>query len=494
MSSRPRIAASVIALAVAWWFGMLAERSRSGALGGESNAHAATHETGDADATARREAARAAEMRAAREHADAFPDRAPVPPRDLAARFEDARKAPSEVQRIRRLIVATGDLSAEEIPAALALAAHTSGEKGIREVLQMALLARWAELDPQAAAVHATQESTKSRSTDAEMLKTVIGECGVRDPAAAADFVAGLDDERRGKAVTGLLAGVATTQPETALALLARFPEAAKDSASYEVIFGAWSERDPRSAAARAGALPPGDFRERALAGIAEHWAQRDPATAYAWATQLGDPEERHDALRKTLRAWADRDPQAAANQALASGDHKFLLGVSDDIARELAQSDVPAAQRFAARLTDGEARGAAMSEVVLQMTEKSCAAAAAYANQIPEGSQRCQALSNLCGSWAQRDPVANAQWLATLPASGSRDAAVKTYVERTVELDPEGALAWAVSIGDAEKRTETLVEGGKVWFKKAPQAAQAWLDANRTLPDDARAELTPRK
>ena len=494
MSPRLRIAASMAALAAAWWLGMRAERSRTGAQDRESEMGAARHQPAADDVTARRAAARAAEMQAAREHAGAFPDHATAPPRDLAARFEAARRAPTDIQRIRRLIVATGDLSAEEIPAALALAAHSGGEKDVREVLRISLFARWAELDPAAAAATATKGMAADRNGDAEVLKTVIGEWGVRDPVAAADFVAALDESQRAKAVTGLLAGVAATQPETALGLLARFPESAKDGENYKVIFGAWSERDPRSAAARAGALPAGDFRERALDGVAEHWAQRDPVTAYAWASQIGDPEERHTALRTTLHAWAERDPQAAANTALGVGDDKFLLGVSGDIARELAQSDLPSAQRFAARLRDDEARADAQQMVALRMSEKNIAEATAYADQMPEGSRRANTFSSLSATWFFKDPVATAQWLGTLPPSGSRDSAVSAYVERAVELDPESAMAWAGSMTGADERTKATTKAYEAWREKAPQAAQAWLDANRTLPDDLRAALTTPK
>ena len=486
MSPRLRIAASVTALAAAWWLGMLAERSRNGTLGRESGTGATWHQPGDTEATARQDAAR--------EDAEAFTDRIPAPPHDLAARFEAARQAPTDIQRVRRLIMATGDLSAEEIPGALALVAHSGGDKGTREILRLALLARWAELDPPAATAAATQGLTADRNLDAEMLKTAIGEWGVRDPAAAADFVAALDDTRREKAVFGLLAGVAVSQPETALALLARFPEAAKDHEAYELIFGSWSERDPRSAAARAAGLPAGALRDGALAGIAEHWAQRDAATAYAWATQLGDPAERATALQKTLRTWAESDPQAAANRVLGLDDASIVRNVAGTIAQNLAETDMPAAQRFAAQLGDDAARTDAQQMVAMRMSEKNIAEATAYAGQMPEGSTRASVLSNLSTKWFLKDPITAAQWLGTLPPSGSRDSAVSAYVERAVELDPESALAWAGSMTGVDERAKTTTKAYEVWQKKAPQAAQAWLDANRTLPDDLRAALTPRK
>lgn len=494
MSPRLRIAASVTALAAAWWLGILAERSRSGAAGREAGTHEAAHQPGDAAATARRDAARAAEMRAAHEEADVFTSRMPTPPRDLAASIAAARQAPSDVQRVRRMIIATGDLTAEEIPAALALAMRSGTDKEEKSILRLAVLARWAEIDPPAAAAYATQLPGAADNMEGEILKTVVGEWGVRAPAAAADFVANLDDEKRGKAVAGLLAGVAASQPETALALLARFPEAAKDSASYLAIFGAWSDRDPRGAAARAGTLPPGAFRARAFAGVAQHWTQHDPAAAYSWVTQLGDPDERKAALETLMRTWADSDPQSAANQALGLADAKLLRGVSDTLARALAQSDLPAAERFAAQLADEDARASAQWMVALRMSDKSVADATAYAGRMPEGQPRASAFYSLSATWVLKDPVTTAQWLGTLPASGSRDSAVAAYVETAVELDPESAMAWAGSMSGVDERTKTTTKAYEAWQKKAPQAAQAWLDANRTLPDDLRAALTPRK
>ena len=493
MSPRLRIAASVLALAAAWWLGMLAERSRRGANAGAAETSARQRPPDD-DLAARRATARAAELRAVRENADAFPDPASAPPRDLAARFEAALRAPTEVQRARQFIAATNDLTLEEIPSALALATQSGGPKNAREILHMVLLARWAELDPSAAAAYTMKNLTNEQGGNSEIIETVFGEWGMRDPTAAADFVAALDVSKRENMLSGLLAGVAAKQPEAALALLARFPEAAKDSESYEVIFGAWTERDPRSAAARAGVLPPGDLRARALAGVAEHWAQHDPAAAYSWATQLGDPAEQATALRTVLGSWADSDPRAAANQVLRLADATLARDISGDIAREIAQTDLPAAQRFAAQLADEQARAKAQWMVVLRMSEKSITDATAYADQMPEGEYRKSAYYSLSATWFLKDPVATAQWHGTLSPSGSRDSAVAAYVERAVELAPESALAWAASMRGAKMRKESTTKAYQAWQQKAPQAAQAWLDANRTLPDDVRAELTPRK
>ena len=478
------------ALLAAWWLGTRTERSR------EAVARA------DRAALVRRQDESAAadpiadfpKERTPEESPAAFPGRPAQTPDTLAARIGEARRAPTDLQRLRRLIIATADLSAEEIPAALALAANGGGQREEKEILRLGIMARWAELDAPAAAAYAAGQLTAGRNIDSETFKLVVGEWGVRDPAGAADFVAALGDEQRGYALAGLLAGVAASQPETALALLGRFPEAAKQGESYKVIFGAWSERDPRSAAGRAAALPAGEFRESALDGIAERWSQRDPRSAYAWATQLGDAAERETARKTTLRTWAQSDPQGAANQALGLGDATVLRGVADYIARELVQRDLPAAQRFAAGLADNDARATAQQAVAFKLGEKNAAEATAYAAQMPEGAARQSVLYGLCATWFLRDPVATAQWLGTLPASGSRDFAVSAYVERAVEVDPESALAWAASMTGTEKRTESLGNAYAAWQKKAPQAAQAWLDADRTLPAETKAALAGKK
>ena len=493
MPPRLRLAASVAALGAAWGLGMLAERARSSTAGG-AKADAAMQQLADTDATARRDAVRDAERRAAREDADAFTARSSAPPRDLAARLENARCAPSEIQRARRLIIATNDLTAEEIPGALALAAQSGGQKNAREILRMVLLARWAELDPPAAVAYTMQNLTDERGWDSEIIETVVGEWGVRDPAAAADFVAGLDASMQEKALSGLLAGVATSQPETALALLTRFPDTSNDGDSYKLIFGAWSERNPRGAAARAAGLPVGGFRNGALAGVTESWAQYDPAAAYSWATQLGTPAEREIALNATLHIWAERDPQSAANQARGLAGAALLEAVSDEITRQLAIRDLASAQRFAAQLTDQSARASAQEEVAQRMSEKNPAEAAAYAAQMPEGNARTSAYSTLSAKWVRKDPVATAQWLGTLPAGDSRDAAVAAYVERAAEIDPESALAWAASVEVEGKRSDAIIKAYQAWQKSAPQAAQAWLGTNRTRPDKLRAALTPRE
>ena len=493
MSPRLRIAASVLALLAAWWLGMLAERSRTGAREHEASADEARRQSAAADGIiARREAARAAEMQAAREHAATFTD--PAPPRDLAARFEAARRTPIGVQQIRRLTIATADLSAGEIPAALDFASHFGGDSQEKLILRFAILARWAELDPPAAAAYAVQQPKSGQNNYyARPIETVIGEWAMRDPAGAADFVAKLDAERRSDAVSALLAGVATTQPEKALALLARFPDEA-GIATSEAIFGAWGDLDPQRVVARALALPPGEFRSGALYGLTTHWTRSNPVSTYAWAAQLSDPAERAAALQHTLHVWGEIDPPAAANHAVTLTDPEILNSVAEEITSQLAPNDLPAARRFADGIATELARSAAQTVVAQYLSEKSFNDAIAYAGEIPEGKARERALYSISASWSSKDPVATAQWLGMLPPSGSRDAAVAAYAERTAELDGEAALAWAASIGAEKSRTESTTKAYEAWQKKAPQAAQAWLDANRTLPDDLRAALTPQK
>jgi hypothetical protein len=416
--------------------------------------------------------------------------RRPVTPEIFAARISAARSAPSEIQRIRRLLMATGDLTLEEIPQAVAFANRTAVGGEEQEILKMTVLARWAELDPPAAAAYAFEQVKADRGMANQAMEIAIGEWAVRDASAAAEFVAGLEGSKRDTAIGALLGGVAGTQPEMAFALLARFPEAAEKRESYRAIFNAWSSRDPASAAARAATLPAGENRSAAMDTVAQRWAERDPVTAYARAAQLGEPAERESALKTTLRSWANRDPQAAAGQALALADAGVLREVADDIARQMAQGDLGAAKTFAAQLSDEGARAGAQQAVAMTMLGTNVAEAAAYAGQMAEGDSRRNTFYTVSASWFQKDPVAAAQWLETLPRSGSRDSAVQAYVERAAPVDGETAMEWAASIGDENKRTQAQVRGYQAWEKKSPQAAKAWLAADQTISNEVKTKM----
>jgi hypothetical protein len=58
------------------------------------------------------------------------------------------------------------------------------------------------------------------------------------------------------------------------------------------------------------------------------------------------------------------------------------------------------------------------------------------------------------------------------------------------VHDNPAAAIDWASSIQDPESRTSALVDTGRVYMRKDPEAARQWLE-NSNLPQEAVQRIT---
>ena len=110
---------------------------------------------------------------------------------------------------------------------------------------------RWAENDPQQAAICAASRS------DPAMLKAVFGRWAESDPVAAASYAGGLPEiESRSQAVISAVSTWAAVAPEQAALWASQLPENPVRGQALEQVMGAWSEQDARAAGQWLQTLP----------------------------------------------------------------------------------------------------------------------------------------------------------------------------------------------------------------------------------------------
>jgi hypothetical protein len=76
------------------------------------------------------------------------------------------------------------------------------------------------------------------------------------------------------------------------------------------------------------------------------------------------------------------------------------------------------------------------------------------------------------------------------MPASQVRDGAVSSFVSVISQDDPEGAVAWASTIGDENRRNNSVQNAFSNWQRTNKAAAAAWLDQTTAISEQTRANL----
>lgn len=316
-------------------------------------------------------------------------------------RFGDilsALQGPSQLRRQHDLFRAMGDLSAVEV-AALIVRAERMPPASRTEVLS-ALLARWFELDPNAA--------------QAWILT------------------------RRNALDNWLCFGVwAAMAPESALAHAHAHPFSPGSMSVFQIAkktFGA----DKKAQAAGLAALPPDFQRDRVLATTVKEWANTEPAEAFAFGRSLPTSALRQSITEDALRAWAKQDPQRAAQEAQALlaeltpglNGHPTIAA----LAGELSKKDPHAALLWLSELPE-EQRGFAPYAAAASAwatTEPLAALAWCRENGLDLGGRGGAVISAAIDS----DSLGTVRWLQSLPPGDEREAMVEKAISSGSKLN----------------------------------------------------------
>jgi hypothetical protein len=367
-----------------------------------------------------------------------------------------ALREPNELRRIHDLMEAVSEMGIDWISSTLVLAQNLSAQE--QESLMPVLVARWAELDPAAAAQFAlTLPESVIRSMT---MRATFGVWLASSPEEAMAWASSLPPgQERSRTIDEVVRALAQRDPASAMLLLERFPkDRARDSSSYNV-FSEWAKSDPRAAADYwLKAIPAsGQDVNGALAKIASIWARSDPQEAFTWAQKLPESTAKNSTLSIIVGAMAGRDPQQAASQVAQLG---------------------------------AASRASAAGEVALQWAQDDAAAAAVWAGSLPEDGARASAFRSIAQTWTGQDLGKVANWLDGLPASESRDAAVSAFTKQVSDSDPEAAVAWASTISDPNTSKVDLERIAITWMGRDEDAASRWITATPSLAEDAKARL----
>ena len=253
-------------------------------------------------------------------------------------------------------------------------------EGNARELATRLLVARWSEIDPEAALKFASQ----NREFD-YIAGDVFQQLASDDLQSAIGRAKEISDPNiRYQALRGALGYMAEFDPAGALRLASSVGNFANSEPLSQVIYRQWSSVDPQAAAAQAA---------------------QDPSTS-GWRSPIG----------QVLRNWANQDPIAAINWALTSSDSESQARDIGQVMRQWSRQDFPAAANWVNTLPAGNVRDAAAASLGFSLASTDPRGAIRWIDSMADTTQRDAALQRISREIMYRDPT---NGLALLQSAG---------------------------------------------------------------------------
>lgn len=475
--------------------------------------------------------------------------------REFASRLDDLANMRAPFRRARAIDAIADGLNAAEVRAAIA-AIETQALRD-REQIRLQLLARWAELEPEAALEYARKLPSGTIAPGA--IQTVIKSWFATDAGAAEEGIGKMPESlARQIAWANLVECVAETNLERAFTMMRG---TTLSGFSIDSVFERWAQIDPEEVAAQAALLPSGYSRDSALRRASEKFATADRERALAWALSLsgrqfeGATIDRREPgpLAAVLRTWMNEDRQAALEWLEALPNDFAKVDVLAFLSRELADKEpdkavevavmMPAGgaqdsalrrlvekwatKDFSGALTwaqeqDAEARRVLLPPLVQQLASRDALAALELAASIdgqageqavdtalgiwtlskPEAAATWAAaqpesasyLASIAPRWARMDESQAREWLAKLPDGATKDGALLSGILRLARSDQaQAAERWIEEISDQERRAAAYQEFARWWLRWDSKKAREWI-RTAPIPAETKSELLTRR
>lgn len=430
----------------------------------------------------------------------------------------------NDVQGVARLAAAlpVEDEASFEIDALLAraeadpLGAFQETVRLERATLQSLILPRLAEVIARRDAKGALALAASIEDSDMRrnFQLSVLNAWGETNPDGVFEFLATAEPGLLAASST-IFRAVARSDPDRLLAMLDRFPPAARINAKRAAM-QAVAERDPVDAIAMLDTFPPGRERESMVTVIAQAYGRENPDLALAWVESLSPPSD--NAMRAVLQGIAQTDVDRAIaivmaelDESVGSGpdanQNSIVSSLSFSMMMSMMPGDAAGVSRIADRLlvADNPQVRSMMSSVVSMWAQRDSEAALnwtlANAEQLEDStlrnlSQRIAdedldlAISTLDGlapdkraGWieglaarlVQRDVNEAIGFLERYRGQPGYDQAYGTFLSQIARNDPVRAAGMLATAPESSANGSAIFAISREWANRDPAAAGRW-------------------
>ncbi len=202
-----------------------------------------------------------------------------------------------------------------------------------------------------------------------------------------------------------------------------------------------------RNSLAIAGAIPPSDAREKALAEVVWNAMEIHPETAQEAYLQLSanSPEKLRLMRHYAMRAAAE-NPDETIEWASGLDTESEISAATSHIALELASKDPV---RAANLLSDYGIEGRDFDVAVVQVVQR----------------------------WSANSPPDAVAWVQNFAAGDVRQASLQAVFERWLVQDSSAAIGWVESTHDATLRDEAVSAISAVLIQQPESTRNRWIE-----------------
>jgi hypothetical protein len=406
-------------------------------------------------------------------------------PRPLDPALVTAVKSEVGAKRWLRLVAASEQATAAEMPSLIRLAGKDSA--AIRMIA-----ARWAELDSRHmfkclyAEMLLPENAPNALPSRWVMQEALFEVWAKKDPAAVMKVLAevptfsGIESLRM-----NVVNAFMKSDPEKGIAAMVEwkitnyYPDMKK--------LAAWAEKEPKAAADAVQKLGAEHITNEALRQVGKAWAATNPQEALEHAATLR-PSARASLAGEVIKVWAERDLASAIEFATSQGNAAYRGALGQALVSTWGKTDPVAAMEWTQENLRGPARNEAIASLIRSATDKDVNNAAQLVAGMEPGPAQTRAASSMFETWFgkkdQRSAALN--WLTSLPDEDMRRAAFDRVQWNWSYQDPDGVrdflsgphgklappnMVSQVARNQAAKNPETAMD----WASKLP-AEQATI------------------
>ena len=405
--------------------------------------------------------------------------------RTLDPEFVTAVQTEFGAKRWLRLVAASEQATAAEMPALLRLAGEDSAAIRI-------LAARWAELDPRHMfqslyAEYLLPDGAPNALPSRWTLGDVLFETWVKKDAAA--VLKALNEVPNFSGLQNLRMNVVNqlmkTDPGQAI-------QAMQDWRVNNYLpdmkeFAKWAAEDPRAATTAALKLGQDHTSQYALKEVGKAWAKTNPREALEHAATL-KPTARTALGSEVMRHWAGRDLEAAIEFATSEQNATQRAALGQSLVATWGKTDPAAALEWSQENLRGAARAEAIGALIKSAAEKDISQAAELAAGMEAGPAQIRATTAIFETWFKNKDQRSAalDWLAALPDEEARRSAFERVQWNWSWQNPDEARDFLSGPHGKLAPPDMVSQIARTQAAKNPAAAMEWaakLPENQILP-----------
>jgi hypothetical protein len=289
------------------------------------------------------------------------------------------------------------------------------------------LLTAWAELDPTAALAY-----TKANTKNGFATATILSAWATKDTEAAIRWAqANHTGEAANPYMSGIIRGIAATDPARATELLASMPRSVERAKGLDFLMPHLLEKGVAATRDWIATLKDDALRNGAILRSAEPLADTDPAGTASWLlANPGEASQRR--LDDVYSSWAKKDQQAAMTSfnALPAGENRSnaLRGVVTSVATKDPVAAVALMDRYPSDINDRM-----VQSVIWHSFGDQPSIAASQISRIKNEQDREQMYRRTLNAWSEEDAAAAQTWMQANPVPDNvKQQVLRRQEERT--------------------------------------------------------------